>query len=554
MMGGINARNALLAALGILILLAWMDAWAQSPGDTVGWTQYDMQTNGSSGHRIAVDDQGGVHFTWMKGAPYPTRRGTHYNFMSADGNWRWPGSGIPVSYGNRSGFPQMDVMSDGRAAIVYHNASIAGAESLFLAIDQAEGIGDFTYFHPPGRSDSGYLVWPYMKIDRSDRIHLIGHAGLSVGDLELCYTRSENGGTTWVGVQSVDTLAMASSMVTNSPVSGKVAIVYTHPFYDNTLWMNDVYYIQSPDGLFWDWVGGKINVTHYAQSPDSMKAYVDCDAVYDYNDNLHIVWNAVRLTWQGFVADTTYLFHYSTGTGVITKIAQSRPYGDWDCDLGVWNLDICKMSIGAHEPSNDLFTIYTSFDSGDCSAGAYANGDIYMQYSTDGGLSWSDKNNLTNSHTPGCVAGHCDSDNWSSLAEKVDDHLHIFYVNDKDAGAVPQTEGAATDNPMLYYRFPNPAAHVSEDSPSPREFTLSQNYPNPFNARTTIEFNLKRDCQVRLYVYDVTGALVRTLVDGHLAAGRHKAVWNAGDLASGVYCYKLLTDVGMQVRRMLLLK
>ena len=58
---------------------------AASPGDTVGWTQYDYQSNGSSGTRIALDNSSGIHFDWMNGVVYPTTRKVSYNYLSPGG-------------------------------------------------------------------------------------------------------------------------------------------------------------------------------------------------------------------------------------------------------------------------------------------------------------------------------------------------------------------------------------------------------------------------------------------------------------------------------------
>ena len=89
---------------------------------------------------------------------------------------------------------------------------------------------------------------------------------------------------------------------------------------------------------------------------------------------------------------------------------------------------------------------------------------------------------------------------------------------------------------------------------------LEQNYPNPFNPQTSIAFSLKKRGHVRIDVYDVTGALVRTLVDETRAEGSYSDVrWdghdrNGGRVASGVYFYKLVTDGFQQTRKMVLLK
>ncbi len=89
---------------------------------------------------------------------------------------------------------------------------------------------------------------------------------------------------------------------------------------------------------------------------------------------------------------------------------------------------------------------------------------------------------------------------------------------------------------------------------------LEQNYPNPFNPQTTIAFSLKQRGHVRIDVFDVTGALVRTVLDETRAAGSYADVrWdgrgaNGGAVASGVYFCKLVTDGFQQTRKMVLLK
>ncbi len=88
----------------------------------------------------------------------------------------------------------------------------------------------------------------------------------------------------------------------------------------------------------------------------------------------------------------------------------------------------------------------------------------------------------------------------------------------------------------------------------PKEFALQQNYPNPFNPTTLIKYDLPVDCQVRLDVYNVVGQKVATLVDGQQKAGYKVATWNAQDLASGVYFYKLTAGDYSSIRKMVLLK
>ncbi len=88
---------------------------------------------------------------------------------------------------------------------------------------------------------------------------------------------------------------------------------------------------------------------------------------------------------------------------------------------------------------------------------------------------------------------------------------------------------------------------------------LAANYPNPFNPKTTLPFSLAAPAAVRLAIYDVTGRLQRTLVDGLLPAGEHWVNWDGRDeagseLASGVYFSRFEAGAVSEVRKLLLLR
>lgn len=70
-------------------------------------------------------------------------------------------------------------------------------------------------------------------------------------------------------------------------------------------------------------------------------------------------------------------------------------------------------------------------------------------------------------------------------------------------------------------------------------FSLGQNYPNPFNPVTTIKYSLKFDSYVTMKIYDVTGKLVSTIIDGNIEAGNRQVNFDAKNLASGVYFYNI---------------
>jgi hypothetical protein len=95
---------------------------------------------------------------------------------------------------------------------------------------------------------------------------------------------------------------------------------------------------------------------------------------------------------------------------------------------------------------------------------------------------------------------------------------------------------------------------LTELGATPEDFTLAQNYPNPFNPTTVISYQLPVNSEVRLEVYDMLGRNVATLVDGRVAAGRHTVNFDASNLSSGVYLYRLQAGSQIMTRKLTILK
>lgn len=95
---------------------------------------------------------------------------------------------------------------------------------------------------------------------------------------------------------------------------------------------------------------------------------------------------------------------------------------------------------------------------------------------------------------------------------------------------------------------------VADNSIIPNQYSLDQNYPNPFNPSTKISYSLPASSKVSLKIYDSNGREVESLVNGVQAEGKHEITFNAANLASGVYFYRILTNNFMQTKKMVLLK
>ena len=88
----------------------------------------------------------------------------------------------------------------------------------------------------------------------------------------------------------------------------------------------------------------------------------------------------------------------------------------------------------------------------------------------------------------------------------------------------------------------------------PENYNLSQNYPNPFNPSTTIEFDLPKSSEVSLKIFNILGEEVATLVSDRLSTGSYSYEWDASNLASGVYLYRLQAGNYVETKKMVLMR
>ena len=88
----------------------------------------------------------------------------------------------------------------------------------------------------------------------------------------------------------------------------------------------------------------------------------------------------------------------------------------------------------------------------------------------------------------------------------------------------------------------------------PTEFELAQNFPNPFNPTTTIQYNIPNAGHVTLKIFDVLGKETSTLINADQSAGSYEVTFNAANLPSGVYIYKIEAGSFVSVKKLLLMK
>jgi len=114
----------------------------------------------------------------------------------------------------------------------------------------------------------------------------------------------------------------------------------------------------------------------------------------------------------------------------------------------------------------------------------------------------------------------------------------FFYKTSPPGGGMALLHGTSTSNFTII----------------PDDYCLDQNYPNPFNPTTSIQFGLPTDSDVHLAVYDLQGRLVIDLFNGKLRAGMHEYTFDASNLSSGVYIYRLEAGDFNATQKMILMK
>jgi len=147
------------------------------------------------------------------------------------------------------------------------------------------------------------------------------------------------------------------------------------------------------------------------------------------------------------------------------------------------------------------------------------------------------------------------SHNWSTAAETRNNENTIIIYDSLIANLYVQ-EFAERYRQASGDSLPIPVmvSVTDEDNSLPTEFTLSQNYPNPFNPVTTVNYSLSITGFVNLSIYNIRGELVSTVVNEFQKPGEYRADWNADNIASGIYFYRLQIGNASISKKMLLLK
>lgn len=146
------------------------------------------------------------------------------------------------------------------------------------------------------------------------------------------------------------------------------------------------------------------------------------------------------------------------------------------------------------------------------------------------------------------------SHNWSNSAENDNDENTLFIEDIYIANQYMQEFKKRYNDAGGTGSFIIPVTDVEDFKITKFDYQLYQNYPNPFNPVTTIRFEIPKQQNIKLSIYDILGREVRVLFDGMAPAGLMAIDFKADELASGIYIYQLVTDDFSVSKKMVLLK
>ena len=288
---------------------------------------------------------------------------------------------------------------------------------------------------------------------------------------------------------------------------------------------------------------------------------------YDANNNLisknRYKWNSTSNTWENY-----YWTLYTYTNNRLTFENKKK----WDESTSSW---VDQSRINSTYNSNGK---YLSILNENYNGSVWRKESEYLfEYdSNDNIISYIEKNNWNGSDwdkrdkynfwynsTGLCnggnhetwFAGHWVSADapWMMFLPKLFDYY--YYDEDTDFTYLDEITSWFSYIPGYEYSvYYNGITDVKEKVATPSKYTLEQNYPNPFNPSTKISYSLPKATHVSLKVYDVLGNEITTLVNKNQSAGNYKVNFDASNLTSGVYFYKISTNNFSQVRKMMLLK
>jgi hypothetical protein len=578
-------------------LFAAKKSKAASSGVEVGITYYDLQTNASAGRRIILHTDGTVSVTWTT-APDPSagfpQRGAGYNYFDGS-SWLKSSPNTTRVENFRGGWPSIGILPDGKEYVISHDATAGG-----FRIAKNGSKGDDNWTTGPSiltYPDDQRPIWN-RAANNGNTLHVLANFSDSTapGDPRvltingvrgpMTYSRSLDGGVTWdkenvllPGYDSTRILGGGGDNYSIDVRGNTVAVVAGGLADDVSLWLSN------DNGETFS----KIIVDSFKYAPYNTKVMAmdtpetndgTLDVLIDNNGEVHVFWGYSRIydddtsnDSYNFYPSSALLMHWSQSTGVtqaIGGIVDENQNGTLDILPGTWsnlqggqipsnvpgvartgNTSLVNMPSAGIDANGNIFVTYSAPREDDFNIDELNFRDVYIVYSTDGGVTWSEPQNLTQAQQT--------EDAFPHIARRVDDFVHLVWQQDAIPGTNLQNNASDRDNhpvntnTILYAAIPveeiinnqigqGPGVGIFESKMRPsRIFEVSQNFPNPFDNNTNVIISMNESSALDITIVNIMGQVVMQKNLGDFGAGTHELVIDGSALSPGIYTYSIST-------------
>lgn len=576
--------------------------------DTLGFTYYDLQTNASIGNRLYVYPDGKISSAWTfspdNTAEFPLR-GSAYNHFDGSAWGSYPSSRIENV---RLGWPSIGVLPGNKEYVVAHFATSGG-----MHVSTNTGIGSSTWTTSSRilTATNAKPIWSRAD-NNGNTIHLISNYSDSSAStdppnirvdgllLPTTYSRSTDGGVTWstslsllpgydtsryvrgggdqyainvngnnVAIVIGDNLGgdVALWKSTDNGVTFTKTIVDTFAFAPYTtnkvigtaVPTNDgsVEVVVDANGyahVFW----GYSEVTKNHPSPDS--------SFFTPASNRIMYWNEQNNTKQiiGGMVDMDGDNALSLGFGTTRSLGANNALPAYLDSLGnrvdlvsvarYGNTSLATMPSAMVDAQGRIFCVYSAPLENDIYLGDAASSsnyrDVFITYSTDGGTTWADPQNI--------VQGHGFEDVFACIGQIVENgNLHIIWQRDEIPGTNLQNNSADNSHPtvnnvIMHAKIPvqavinnqiglGPGVGIAEVAKQ-NVYITTGFYPNPTNNGGEVEIFLTETSDVKLTVSNLLGQTLMSQDMGNIAPGNSTFKISTDKLSTGVYMYTIATD------------
>ena len=574
----------------------------------LGETYYDLQSNAAMPHRLVKHPNGNISATWTTAssdAPGFPGRGAGYNMFNAEtSEWSTP-SAERVEASQRSGWPNVGVLTDGNVFVIGHDATSGG---FYMTKSTTPG-------QRPSETVNILTQAPYKPIwsrtdNTGDTIHLICAYTDSAAPGEsrppvingvrgpMVYSRSLDGGTTWDKQHTVlpgyDSTRFTAGSADNYAIDVRgenVAIATSSALSGVVVWKS------SDAGQTWR----RYLADSFPYAPFTGKKFMidtpftsdgTVDVLLDNDGKVHAFWGLTRV-FDEDTTDESYSFfpgyqglvywNENMASGENMLIAAGGSFDrDGDGANGITQANTAALSEGnvpaglatvarlgntsalrqpsaAIDANNRIFVTFSVPIEGDESFLSANFRDIGIVHSVDGGATWENTQNITQFYQK--------EDDFACVAREVDEFVHVMWQQDEIPGTNLQNNSTLMANhevvlnTIYYSAIPVEAivtgeiGHMyginNEKIGTGDVFVVGQNFPNPFGESTNIAIYLSEPGDVTLEVRNTMGALVQRTNNKGLLRGNHLLEISASNLSNGVYTYTVIAGGRSETKSMM---